>query len=138
MVGVAVVIFVLVLSAMGLAVGFATRGAMAGNQEIVGVLHFVGAEDRFIAREFQRHFLRLGLRGGAIGGGGAMLAFAGAGLLEHWLAQTPGGDQLHALFGTFTLGYSGYLAIVAIGLGIAVLTGAVSRSIVYRHLQAYE
>ena len=138
MVGVAVVIFALVVAAMCLAVGFATRGAMAGNQEIVGVLHFVGAADSFIAREFQRHFLRLGLRGGAIGGGGAMLAFAGAGLLERWLAETPGGDQLQALFGTFTLGVWGYLAIVAITLGIAVLTGGVSRSIVYRHLQSFE
>ena len=74
-VAVAVLIFALVLAAMGLAVGFATRGVMAGNREIVSVLHFVGAEDRFIAREFQRHFRRLGLKGGLIGGGCAALAF---------------------------------------------------------------
>ena len=60
------------------------------------------------------------------------------GCSKRWLALTPGGDQLHALFGTFTLGIAGYLAIVGIGVGIAVLTGAVSRSIVFRHLQAYE
>jgi cell division transport system permease protein len=134
----AVVIFVLVLAAMGLAVAFATRGAMAGNQEIVGVLHFVGAEDRFIAREFQRHFLRLGLRGGAIGGLCAVAVFLGAGLLERWMAETAGGDQLQAMFGTFTLGLPGYVAIVAIALGIAVATGAMSRTIVFRHLQALE
>ncbi len=138
MVGIAVVIFLLVLAAMGLAVGFATRGAMAGNQEIVGVLHFVGAEDRYIAREFQRHFLRLGLRGGVIGGVCAMLVFAGASVLENWLSTTPGGDQLQALFGSFSLGLAGYLAILGIVVGIAFLTGAVSRSIVYRHLQSYE
>ena len=50
-------VFGLMLTAMFLTVAFATRGAMAGNQEIIGVLHFVGAEDRYIAREFQR-FLR--------------------------------------------------------------------------------
>lgn len=138
MVVIAGVILLLVLCAMGLAVGFATRGAMAGNQEIVGVLHFVGAEDRFIAREFQRHFLRLGLKGGIIGGLCATAVFAGAGLLEHWIATTPGGDQLQALFGTFTLGVAGYFAILVIVLGIALLTGAVSRSVVYRHLQSYE
>ena len=131
-------IFLLVLAAMGLAVAFATRGAMAGNQEIVGVLHFVGAEDRFIAREFQRHFLRLGLRGGAIGGACAVLVFLGAGLLERWMAATPGGDQLQAMFGTFTLGLPGYLAIVAITVGIAIATGQMSRTIVFRHLQALE
>ncbi len=64
---VAVVIFLLVLVAMMLAVGFATRGAMAGNREIIEVLHFVGAADQFISRQFQNHFFRLGLRGGGIG-----------------------------------------------------------------------
>ena len=39
----------------------ATKSAMASNREIVEVLHFVGATDRFIAREFERHFLRLGV-----------------------------------------------------------------------------
>ena len=51
----------LVLVAAGLAVTFATRGAMAGNREVVDVLHFVGANDDFIAKEFQRRFFRLGL-----------------------------------------------------------------------------
>ena len=43
----------------------ATKSAMASNREIVEVLHFVGATDRFIAREFERHFLRLGRAGPA-------------------------------------------------------------------------
>ena len=45
----------------------ATRSAMASNREIVEVLHFVGATDRYIAREFERHFLRLGVRAGLVG-----------------------------------------------------------------------
>ena len=45
----------------------ATKSAMASNREIVEVLHFVGATDRFIAREFERHFLRLGVRAGIVG-----------------------------------------------------------------------
>ena len=74
-VGAAAAVFVLVLIAMALAVGFATRGAMAGNRDIIEALHFVGAADGFIARQFQFHFLRLGLRGGAAGGGAAILLF---------------------------------------------------------------
>ena len=66
-IGIGVVLVVLVLVAAGLAVIFATRGAMAGNREVVEVLHFVGANDDFIAKEFQRRFFRLGLRGSVIG-----------------------------------------------------------------------
>lgn len=135
---IAVGIFALVLFAMFLTVAFATRGAMAGNHEIIGVLHFVGAEDRFIAREFQRHFLRLGLRGGVIGGGSAILLFGAAGLTRIYLRATPGGDQLEALFGSFALGYRGYAVIAAITLSIAVATGLISRAIVFTNLRRLE
>ena len=53
----------------------ATKSAMASNREIVEVLHFVGATDRFIAREFERHFLRLGVRAGIVGAIWAMFVF---------------------------------------------------------------
>src|SRR5260370_352854 len=65
LVGIAVLILVFVATV--LSVIFATRGAMASNKDVVAVLHFVGAEDGFVAREFQRHFLLLGLRGGLLG-----------------------------------------------------------------------
>src|SRR6185437_11490963 len=65
-------ILALVIIATIISVSFATRGAMAANRPIVEVLHFVGAGDRYIANRFQRHFLRLGLEGGVIGGGIAM------------------------------------------------------------------
>ena len=68
-------ILVLVIIATIISVSFATRGAMAANRPIVEVLHFVGAGDRYIANRFLRHFLRLGLEGGVIGGGAAMLTF---------------------------------------------------------------
>src|SRR5260370_1024667 len=68
-------ILALVIIATIISVSFATRGAMAANRPIVEVLHFVGAGDRYIANRFLRHFLRLGLEGGVIGGGAAMLAF---------------------------------------------------------------
>ena len=62
-------VLALVLLATVLSVTFATRGAMATNRPIVEVLHFIGAKNGFIAGHFQRHFLLLGLKGGAIGGG---------------------------------------------------------------------
>ncbi|MEO0730902.1 MAG: ABC transporter permease, partial [Pseudomonadota bacterium] len=53
----------------------ATRSAMLSNREIVEVLHFVGANDRFIAREFERNFLKLGIRAGLVGAAAAVLVF---------------------------------------------------------------
>jgi cell division transport system permease protein len=132
---VAAVIFFLVLVAMAFAVAFATRGAMSGNREIIDVLHFVGAEDRYIAGEFRRHFLRLGLEGGALGAGLAIAVFVLAGAVSSWWNETPSGDQLEALFGSFALGWKGYLAIVLIGGAIGLVTGSMSRTIVFRHLR---
>ena len=135
-VGAAGGIFLLVLTAMGLAVGFATRGAMAGNREIIEALHFVGAADSFIARQFQFHFLRLGLRGGALGGGAAILLFLMLGFFSRQWATSAGGEEAEALFGAFALGWGGMIAIVAISLGVALLAGFMSRAIVYRSLGA--
>ncbi|MDO9443336.1 MAG: ABC transporter permease [Beijerinckiaceae bacterium] len=138
MVGLAIVIFLLVLIAMALAVAFATRGAMAGCREIVNVLHFVGAADSYIAAQFQRHFLWLGLRGGIIGGCAALVAFLLAGVLSDLWVASPGGEQIESLFGAFALGKAGYAAIVVIAGAVALLTGIMSRSIVFRHLQALD
>ena len=133
-VGVGIGIVALVLVATGLAVAFATRGAMAGNREVVEVLHFVGADDDFIARAFQRRFFGLGLRGGAIGAGSALLAFALAGLLSRAWRSGPAGDEIEALFGAFSVGWRGYASVLAIGVIASLVTGVVSRLTVRRFL----
>lgn len=132
----AVAVFALMIVAMGTAIGFATRGAMAGAREIVEVLHFVGASDAFIARQFQGHFMRLGLRGAAIGGGCAAAFFLTSSLLSVWWSRSEGGEQIAALFGSFSLGLSGYLVIAAICGAITALTGYLSRGIVFHQLRA--
>jgi hypothetical protein len=96
-------ILALVIAATIISVSFATRGAMAANRPIVEVLHFVGAGDRYIANRFLRHFLRLGLEGGLIGGGAAMLGFGFSESIASWFSGTPVGDQFAALLGTFSL-----------------------------------
>ena len=138
MVLVGVLIMLLVLLATGLAIAFATRGAMAGNRNIIEVLDLVGASDGFIAREFQRHFLRQGLKGGLIGGAAAIVTFWIAGFLASRLRETAGGVQLEALFGTFTLGFRGTLAVILIAGIVAVTTAVVSRVTVYRNLRGLD
>jgi cell division transport system permease protein len=131
----AAALFALMILAMGTAIGFATRGAMAGNREIVEVLHLVGASDKFIATEFETHFRRLGLRGALIGGVAALGFFAAASLLSFWWAHSPGGDEIAAMFGSFVLGPYGYVALAAVCAAVTLLTGLLSREIALRHLR---
>jgi cell division transport system permease protein len=127
-------ILALVIAATIISVSFATRGAMAANRPIVEVLHFVGAGDRYIANRFQRHFLRLGLEGGVIGGGVAMLGFGFSESIAGWFAGTPVGDQFAALLGTFSLRPSGYLVLAAQAVLIAAITAWASRRTLFSTL----
>ena len=128
-------VLALVIIATVISVSFATRGAMAANRPIVEVLHFVGAGNRFIANRFLRHFLRLGLEGGAIGGGAAMLVFGVAEQISGWFSGTPVGDQFAALLGTFSLRPLGYLALAAQALLIAAITAWSSRRTLFATLE---
>jgi len=134
-VALAAAVFALMIVAMGTAIGFATRGAMAGNSEIIEVLHFVGASDAFIAREFQTHFRRLGFRGALIGGSAAMAFFLAAAALSSWSANSAGGAEIAAMFGVFALNPAGYAALAIVGAAITLLTGFLSRTIVLRNLR---
>jgi cell division transport system permease protein len=127
-------ILILVIIATIISVSFATRGAMAANRPIVEVLHFVGAGDRYIANRFLRHFLRLGLQGGVIGGGVAMLGFGFSESIASWFSGTPVGDQFAALLGTFSLRPSGYLALAAQAVLIAAITAWASRRTLFATL----
>lgn len=131
-------VLALVLAATVLAVMFATGGAMAANRPIVEVLHFVGAKDGFIAAQFQRHFLIVGLQGGLIGGGAAIVLFALAGLLIDWQRGSLGGEQAAMLFGTFSLGLTGYVALAAQIILVAAVTAVTSRYTVSRTLRALD
>lgn len=128
------VVLGLMIAATALSVVFATRGAMAGNRQVIEVLHFVGARDSFIAGEFQHHFLWLGLKGGAIGGAAAVLVFAIAHALASRFVATAGGDQIEALFGSFAVGWMGYAAIIGTVAIVSILTGLTSRFTVRRAL----
>ena len=139
MTGATVVAGIAVLGLMILAtvisVSFATRGAMAANRPIVEVLHFVGAGDRYIASHFLRHFLRLGLQGGVIGYGLAVLVFGFSESVTGWFSGTPVGDQFAALLGTFSLQPAGYLVLAVQALLIAAVTGWSSRRTLFATLQ---
>ena len=117
----------------------ATRSAMASNREIIEVLHFVGANERFISREFERHFLGLGVRAGLVGALAAAVAFLLLPLLTHMLG---GGivtaAETERLIGTGELDLSGYFLCVLVVFVIACLCMVTSRLGVIRVLKSYE
>ena len=121
-----------------LSVMFATRGAMSANRQVVEVLHVVGAKDAFIAGEFQRHFLMLGLKGGAIGGAAAVAFFLVAGLASDWFKGTAGEGQISVLFGNFSLGPEGYGGLFGIVVLVAAVTAGTSRLAVRHMLRSLE
>ncbi|PHP65638.1 ABC transporter permease [Zhengella mangrovi] len=133
-VAIGMAVLALMLAATVLTVVFATRGAMAGNAHIIEVLHFVGAEGKFIAVEFRSHFLSVGMKGAAIGGALAVLVFL---LISWWTASnlaTPQADQATALFGTFGIGIPGYLGVIAVVILISLLTALTTHFTVLSHL----
>jgi len=134
-IAVGVCILILMFAAMVLSVAFATRGAMATNKAVIEVLHFVGAKNGFIARHFQHHFLMLGLQGGAIGGGAAIVVFVAAAMISHWFV---GSDQGSALFGSFSIGLAGYAAVLGQVVLIAIVTAWTSRHTVNSTLESID
>lgn len=132
-----IAILLLVAAATMAIIVSATRSAMASNREIVEVLHFVGATDGFIAREFEKHFLRLGIRAGLLGAGCAMLVFF---LMPIVTLLLGGGSmtmvELNRLIGSGTLDVAGYVLLGIVIVVVAALCMLTSRFGVYRILNS--
>jgi cell division transport system permease protein len=129
-------ILLLVAAATTAIIVSATKSAMASNREIVEVLHFVGATDRFIAREFEAHFLRLGIRAGLVGAAFALAVFVAMPTAMQLLG---GGEvtltELHRLIGTGALDMAGYVLLGIVVVVIAALCMLTSRFGVFRILK---
>ncbi|MEL6375122.1 MAG: ABC transporter permease [Pseudomonadota bacterium] len=130
-------ILVLVCLATTAIIVSATRSSMASNREIVEVLHFVGATDKYIAGEFERHFLRLGIKAGLIGAGCAIAVFLAIPLIMNLLG---GGSitavELQRLVGSGTLDVFGYAYLGVVVVVIATLCMMTSRIGVFRMLNS--
>lgn len=127
-------VLLLVMAALILTVVFATRGALAGNQIIIEVLHFVGARSGFIAHQFQSRFFLIGLRGAMAGGAGAILCFL---IVQFWAGRnltTVQGEQLSSLFGDFSIGIRSIIGVALVVALVACLTTITARITVLRTL----
>jgi cell division transport system permease protein len=132
------IVLSLVFAATALCVVFATHGAMASIRTVIEVLLFVGAEDSYIAREFQRHFLLLGLKGAGIGGGLAIVVFFATHLFGRLEGPTPEEAQLRSLFGGLAVGINGYIGSLITVLALAIIIAVTARVTVRRTLRGIE
>lgn len=117
----------------------AARAAMAANKDIVEVLHFVGAKKSFITNEFQRHFLRTGIRSGVMGALAATLAFWTMPVLMRFMGgQSITAAELKRFIGNATLDTQGHLTLVAVVVGVSAICMYTSRYWVNRILNTSE
>lgn len=128
-------ILALVAAATTAIIVSATRSAMASNREIVEVLHFVGATDKFISREFEKHFLRLGIKAGIVGATSAMVVFMSMPAITELLGGgAVSAVEMQRLIGTGSLDALGYLILGLVVVIIAGLCMGTSRVGVHRIL----
>ena len=133
-----IAVLVLVAAATVAVIVSATRSAMASNREIIEVLHFVGANERFISREFERHFVGLGARAGIVGAVSAGLVFLLLPSIMHVLGGGPvTATEMSRLVGSGELDLKGYLLCALVVLVVAALCMITSRVGVIRVLKSY-
>ncbi|MBM3558257.1 MAG: FtsX-like permease family protein, partial [Alphaproteobacteria bacterium] len=106
---------------------FATRAGFATHIEIVELLHLMGAQDRYIARQFQRHFRRLSFKGGVWG-----LVFGGVTLFG--LGQLAS-EMRGPLLPHFSLGWWGWGALLLLPPIASLVATATARLTVMRALR---
>jgi len=106
----------------------AARSALASNREIVEVLNLVGAEERFIARQFEVHFLKVGIRAGIVGAGMAAAVFFMIPRATGFLGGSVATDaEIRRLVGAGTLDLYGYLLLLLVVVVVAAICQMTSR-----------
>ncbi|MGI9383874.1 MAG: cell division protein FtsX [Methyloligellaceae bacterium] len=117
----------------------ATRSAMASNREIIEVLHLVGAKETFIAREFEKHFLAVGVRAGLVGAVAASIVFT---LMPVTMRVLGGGTlaaaEFRRLVGPAVLDLPGYVLFILVVIVVASLCMLTTRFGVYRILKTQQ
>ena len=98
----------------------------------------LGANERFISREFERHFVGLGVRAGLVGAVAAGLVFFLIPQVMHLLGGEPATTtEMGRLMGSGELDLRGYLLCILVVFVIACLCLITSRLGVIRVLKSY-
>ncbi|MEQ9361165.1 MAG: cell division protein [Rhodospirillales bacterium] len=106
---------------------FTTRTGLAIHREAIEVLHLIGAQDAYIARQFAARALGLGLKGGFLGLALAVPTLAGIG----YLALETGASMVPKV----DLGVLKVLGFLTLPVAVALLAMLTARSTVMRNLK---
>ena len=114
------------LATVGIVV-FATRSGMAAHQGVIEVLHLIGAQDAYIAGQFQKHALFQGLRGGIIG--------VALGLGTIWMLGRAAARLDTALLPSVSLAIWHWAVLASLPAAIALIANRTARRTVMRTLK---
>ena len=121
-------VFALVMGAACANSTFAARAGLAANNDVVSLLHLVGANDDFIAKQVQRRFLILGLRGSIAGLIAGLLALGIAALATRRGASGYFLPEFHIEPGIV-------IPLIGVPLAICLVTAMTARLTVLRTLR---
>ncbi len=106
----------------------AATSALASNREIVSVLNLVGAEERFIASQFETHFLWVGIKAGVAGAGMAALTFLALPRVTESMGSSAAAEaEIRRLVGAGTLDWGGYTVLAMVVVVVALICKMTSR-----------
>jgi len=132
---VAALLVVMIGAVMTIAIFFAVRGALSATRQIIDVLHFVGATDAYISREFERHFRLQGFLGSCLGLAVAIVLFAALKSASRLWTGSGLEQQSEIFFGSFTFSTLNLFLLIAVCPVIAWLCGQISKRAVLRQLR---
>jgi cell division transport system permease protein len=118
----------LMATATGGVIIAAATSSLASNREIVSVLNFVGAEEKFIARQFEAHFLKVGIKAGIVGVGLAAIVFLCLPYLTEGVSSSVTSQaEIRRLVGAGTLDSYGYIVLLFVVIAVAAICKMTSR-----------
>lgn len=126
---IAALVVVLVGLAAIVTVIFVTRTGLAIHRQVIELLHLIGAQDSYVARQFQSHAMRLGFKGGVLGFAAAVATVFAAGLLLS--------DSGRVLLPEFSFGAREWIALAALPLLATLVAMLTARWTVLRTLARF-
>ncbi len=106
----------------------AATSALASNREIVSVLNFIGAEEKFIARQFEAHFLKVGIKAGIAGASLAGLVFFCLPYVTEGVSSSVTSEvEIKRLIGAGSLDLGGYAVLLLVVVAVAGICKMTSR-----------
>lgn len=128
-------IFILVLVALILTIVFATRSTLSNNNHIIDVLHFIGADANFVARQFDWYFFKTGLKGACLGALSGLAVFGSFSIWSSYNAQSSQGFSTTMFLGAYAIDWINFVETFLLIFFVAFLTMFTSRITVIRQLR---